>query len=447
MDKSNLRKMPKMDGPTGLNVLRQMLQERSILAGLTGMHAHLGNVFQITLPSFNPVVLTGPEANRHVLVTNKDDFLWRNEADPVTRLLGHGLLVEDGKAHDALRELVEPVLQRKNVTRFVESMWRGTHRLTQRWEDGGTVDMLVEMRKVALVILMENLFAVDIAPDLPQLWKPILRAIAFISPGPWLIWPDIPRTGYAKPLKLLDDYLFNIIRSRRIRVEAGLDEFGDESDLLTQLVANPMLTDELIRDQMLTLLIAGHDTSTALLAWVFYLLGSHPEALAKAEAEARTMLSGSPPGSEVLNQLKYIDMVIKETLRLYPPIHAGNRRTTQDMEINGCTIAEDSRVMVSIYLSHRDPQHWRDPNNFLPERFDRSAYATPPSLTYIPFGGGPRNCVGAAFSQIEAKVVLGQILSEFDLSLLPVKVHPHMGATLEPRPGVWMKVRRRSEAR
>lgn len=436
--------LPTLSGLPGLAVLRAMGRDFSLLNGLAAMRRHLGNAFQITLPGFKPIVFVGPESNRHILVGGRDDFLWRTESDPVTKLLRHGLLVEDGESHDCLRRVMEPTLQRGEVNGHIGGFWSCTGAVTDGWADGATVDMLVEMRKVALLILMETLFAVDFRPDLERLWQPILRSIEYISPGVWLVWPGAPRPGYAKDLAELDAYLYRIIRERR----AALAEGGPAgSDLLSVLVAHgqkePAMDDDLIRDQLLTMLIAGHDTSTALLAWALYLLGAHPEALAQATAEARSGLSEAPPTPEALKELTFLDTVIKETLRLYPPIHVGNRRAAGDVEVEGYPVPKDNRVMYSIYLSQRDPVHWENPDEFCPARFDRSQRGSaPPAFAYVPFGGGPRNCIGATFAQVEAKAVLGKILREFDLELLPGRVHAHMGATLEPRPGVQMRVRR-----
>ncbi|MDP2990136.1 MAG: cytochrome P450, partial [Kiritimatiellota bacterium] len=242
---------------TGRAALRALLKEKSPLGPLKVMAKHVGRFFQIPIPGFRPYVVFGPEAVRKVLITERDKVLWRN-TDPVTDLLDRGVLVVDGEEHDKYRALMEPPLQPACLDGYTQMMIAQTDRVTSQWQDGETVDMLVESRKVALLIIMQTLFSRDIWDDLPRLWNPIAKAIEYISPGAWIIWRNIPRFGFRKPLKVLDDYLFGIIEDRR-------KEKGKNNDLLQHLM-DAGLTDKVIRDQMLTMMIAGHDTSTALLA-------------------------------------------------------------------------------------------------------------------------------------------------------------------------------------
>ena len=427
------RDLPFADGQTGLRVLRALRQERSPLAALRVMQQEVGDVFRITLPVFSPVVFVGPANNREILVSGRDKLLWRTESDPVTRLLRHGVLVEDGASHDHLRGVMEPALHRREVVRHVETFWQLTDIITANWGERGRADMLVEMRKLALLILVNTLFGVDFQPDLARLWQPILSVIRYISPGLWILWPKVPRLGYKRDLAAMDAYLYDLITRRQ----------GGGDDLLARLAAAPGFDPHLIRDQLLTMLIAGHDTSTALLAWVLLLLGQHPAVMAQVRAEVDAVLGSRPPTVDDLDHLPLLDQVIKETLRLYPPIHIGNRQAHGDITVGNHAIPDGTRVMMSIYLSHRHPDHWAKPDEFHPERFAHNHKEKVPPLTYIPFGGGPRNCIGASFAQIEAKVVLARLLQTMELTLEKRPVHAHMGATLEPHPGVWMQVQRR----
>ncbi len=425
-----MSEIPLPDNQVSLRALRGLLAQRSVLTALEVFHAELGDVFGIPLPGFNPVMMVGPEANRFVLVEGRSDLRWRAEQDPVTRLLGHGVLVEDGDTHDQLRHQLNPALHKRMLGSYVDQMWQCTDTITKDW-GASPVDMLAEMRKVALLILTKTLFSVDFEPELRRLWDAILRTLAYISPGPWLIWPGIPRVGYQRALKAVDQYLYAIIRLRR-------DMPGE--DMLGSLIASGM-PDNLIRDQLLTMLIAGHDTSTALLSWALYALSSRPDIQAKAQAEIDATLGENPPDYAGIGQLPYLEQVINETLRMYPPIHLGSRIAARDLEFKDYRIAAGRRVLYSIYLVHRDPRYWRNPGEFMPERFAPEQTRQP--YTFLPFGGGARNCIGMAFAQVEAKVVLARILQQYDLALTNPRVGLRMGATLEPHPGVQVKVQKR----
>lgn len=409
---------------TGRAALQSLLRERSPLGPLAVMAKQFGRFFQIPLPGFHPFVVFGPESNRKVLVTQRNKVLWRN-TDPVTDLLRRGVLVVDGEEHDHYRKLMEPALQPSQLAGYTQIMIKQTDRVTSTWREGEIVDMLVESRKIALLIIMQTLFGKDVWEDLPQIWTPILKAIKFISPGAWIVWRHMPRFGFGKNLKVLDDYLFGMIEERKKAKESHQD--------LLQHLMDAGLSHGLIRDQMITMLIAGHDTSTALLAWTFALLGQHPDIYARVLKEVDT-LEKSP----------LLDQVIKESLRLYPPIHIGNRQVAEEMDFLEGTVPSGERMFYSIYLTHRDPNIWKQPDEFCPERFAHGR-KTPP-FSYVPFGAGPRSCIGAAFGQAEARLVIAQLLRSYRFEFTNHKIHAHMGATLEPRPGVKMKVGRRNSA-
>jgi cytochrome P450 len=177
------RPLPVADSRTGLEILKGLARERSLLTALILMHRHVGRAFRITLPRFQPAVFVGPEANREILVADRMKFRWRPEGDPVTRLLRRGVLVVDGEEHDRIRQLMEPALQRPRVLEHIPAFWRFTDQITDGWRDGETRDMLVEMRRLALMILMGAVFEVDFAPDMERMWRSILLLLEYISPG------------------------------------------------------------------------------------------------------------------------------------------------------------------------------------------------------------------------------------------------------------------------
>lgn len=423
---------------TGRAALQAMRREGSLVAALQTFHQATDNLFQINLPRFHPIMAVGPEANHFILAQSRHHFLWRPEGDPVAKLLGHGVLVTDGDWHDQLRQQLNPALHKQQLGDYVEKMWRNCDRVTVNWSRG-VLDMLPEMRKVALLILLDTLFGVDFGPDMARLWPAVLRLLRYISPGLWLLWPGMPRPGYAHAIQQMDDYLYALIDQQR----AGIVPAGA---LLEKMLQTDWMNRQLIRDQLLTMLIAGHDTSTALLAWALYLLGKHPAALAQAQAEVDEICGTAPPTYKQAGRLHYLERVIKETLRLYPPIHLGMRRATGDLVHQGYRIPAGSRVLYSIYLTQRDPHHWPNATTFDPDRFLPGREPDRPTYSYVPFGGGPRNCIGAAYAQLEAKIVLARLLQQFHFQLTDKAVHPHLGATLEPRPGVIAHVTPRTES-
>jgi cytochrome P450 len=238
----------------------------------------------------------------------------------------------------------------------------------------------------------------------------------------------------------MDEYLYRIIRERRALMEGDRSGQAESYDLITLLIKADM-QDDLIRDQLLTMLIAGHDTGTALLAWTLYLLGTHASAMRRALEEVDTVLSAEPPTPQGVSRLEYLGRVIKESLRLYPPIHLGSRLAAADLDYQGYCIPAGERVIYSIYLTQRHQAHWPEPHRFDPDRYISGVRQVP--YAWLGFGGGPRNCIGAGFGLMEAKVVLARLLQRYSLTCVEPHVHPHMGATLEPRPGVRMRVQRR----
>lgn len=410
-----------------------MRRTRNVLSALEVFHRELGDLFRIDLPGFQPVMMAGPEAARFVLVEAKDDLRWRNPTDPVARLLRHGVLVVDGDEHDELRALMQDALHRKMLMGYANAMIACTDQVTGSW-GSKPLDLLVEMRKVALLILTRTLFGYDLSGELAAVWGPVLKSIGYISPGLWMIWPGAPRPGYDKPLAEMDAFLYRMIDLAR-------QPNADHETLLGHLVSAG-LDDGTIRDQLLTMLIAGHDTSTALLSWSLALLGQHPDMLMRVQAEVDTVCGTDRPTFDHAMRLTTLKAVTDEALRLYPPIHLGSRLAAVDIPYQGAVIPAGTRVIYSIYLTQRDPKYWPDADQFQPDRWLDGFKPTP--YTFLPFGGGKRNCIGALYGDVETRLVLARLLQQFQLHPVGGSVRPSMGATLEPRPGVWIQVERRT---
>jgi cytochrome P450 len=424
--------VPKPDQATANHALRLMLRERSIMSALVAFHRGTGDVFRLSLPGFSPIIVAGPDANRFVLVTAKDQFAWRCEGDPVAQLLGHGMLVEDGTIHDDARALANPLLHKRAIGGYIATMSELTDRAIAEWEDDSTLDMAVEMRKITLNIVMKTLFQVDFAPEIARLWKPLLRLLRFISPGWWMLVPGFPQPGVARARALFDAYLYRIISARR--------EMPQGEDLLGVLVSTPGLSDKQVRDQVMTMIVAGHDTIAALLSWAVYVLSQRSHVQAQAHDEVLAVLGSSPPDMTTLGRLTYLGCVIDETLRLYPPAHLGNRRVVETTEFDGYTFEAGERLGYSIYLSHRHPDVWENVDEFKPERFLHGHEA----FAFVPFGGGERTCIGMNYALYEAKVVLARLLQQVELLPVAGEVRQSMMVTLQPKTrggGAFVRVR------
>jgi cytochrome P450 len=415
----------------GLRVLRPLLRALphgfgGLLPVLELLRQELGEVFRLDLPGFRAVVVAGPEAIRQVLTGPPDVYRWRPEADPVARLMGRGVLVTDGAEHERLRRILEPANRRSYLEDRCRELWRLVDRLVDGWQSGCCRDMLVEMRRITLTAFAHVYFSHDPGPELAELWEPVLSAVSYIGPGPWLV------LGAAEPppgAAHLRSYLTALIRRRR-------QASDPPDDLLTQVV-RAVPDDGLAADQLLTMLIAGHDTCTAALSWSLYLLGLHPRWLNLVKAEVRETLGREPPEPGNIDGLVWLDRVVREALRLYPPIHVGMRLAGSTVTLQGYRIPAGTRIMLSYYLVHRHGNWWPEPLAFRPERW---AHFQARPFTYLPFGGGHRGCIGATFAWLQTRLVLARLLQRWDLRLTQERVRAHMGATLEPRPGVLMEV-------
>lgn len=435
-DKNSPQKPPRPSGQIGLKALRGILKRKSIIGALEVLHAEMGDVFRLPMPGFNPIMLVGAEANRLIANDWKHDLLWRMPNEPITILLHEGVLVTDREQHDTIRApMVKPIMHRNMLQNYLEAMGASADSIMHTWQPHTNYDMLPEMRKIALLVLTSTLFDTDFSPDMERLWAGVIRAVRYISPNIWVLSRKFSYMGYNRELKKVDAYLYDLIAQKRAKESQGTDLIGTLIDMGWD--------DQLIRDQLVTMLIAGHDTSTASLAWTVYFLGKYPHIQEKVYAEIISVLGDSPPRHDQLSSLPYLSAVIDESLRLYPPIHLGSRFATKDLIYKGYKIKKGERILYSIYLSHRDPAYWKNPNDFIPERFLGDEKPKKSDYHYLPFGKGSRNCIGLAFADVEVKVVLARLLGAYRFELVKDDVRPFMGATLEPAPHVLMRVHKR----
>ena len=358
--------------------------------------------------------------------------------------LGDGLVTLEGTPHRRHRRLVQPVMHTRSIAAQAETMATLTEARVASWADGSTVDVLAEMQDLTLRIVCAALFHVETDEETERLvaavhafaasLNVVLRR-AFPIPG-WL--PTSGNRLRRRTVSAVDALAHDLIRRRRR---------SPGEDLLSLLVlatdgdGGPALSDVEVRDELMTMFFAGHETSAAALSWALYLLAQHPSIVDELRAEVAAL--GVPRvGLPELARLPLLGQVVSETLRLYPPAWVFDRSPLADMTVGGFRIPRGANVLLSPWVVHRDPRVWADPDEFRPERF---ADATPPPRhAYLPFGDGPRMCVGNRFAEAEIRIVLATLLPRVDLSLVDGQtVRPEGDATLRPRGGLKMVVRRR----
>jgi cytochrome P450 len=435
-------------GPTGFSAKRTYGIVHNPLPILLGCYERYGPVFTTRLFHGKQVWMLGPEANQYVLVTHPENFHWRegNFGDLIP-LLGDGLLTIDGDYHDRARRIMMPAFHREQIEAATEAMVREAEGATASWVDGDVVDVYDWMRRLAMRIAMRALLGLD--PDDAGHGAAAAhhfeRALAYYgtdAPARVLRGPGTPWRRMVRSRAVLDEIVYGEIARRRAEPDP------ERRDVLSLLITardedGSRLTDKEIRDQTMTLMFAGHDTSTSTLSFQMYELARNPEARQKLQAELDAVLGGEPPAAGALHRdLPYLEMVVDETLRLYPPAWIGPRRAARSFEFAGHEVPRGAYVNYCSWASHRLPHVFEDPNSFIPERFERERKTALPRGAYVPFGGGTRICIGKRFGQTEVKLVSAMLNQRFQLDLLPGhEMTVRQMPTLGPKGGLPMRVR------
>ncbi len=407
-----------------------------------------GEVVRIDLLGIKGAALHGADANRMILVDNASNFLVEPLIDKVHArwIVGNGLLFIDDPAHKQQRRLMMPAFHRKRIEAYSETMREATTQTLDEWRPGTTLDISKQMHRLALIIAGRTLFSMDLAGSAHELGDAVATLVKVISNplniGLAQLPFDVGGVGdgatIRRALRRIDTILTRIIKEHERR-------HADTGDVVSMLVEardeeGGRLTTEQIRDQLLTLFVAGHETSANALTWAFYLLAQHPEVTRKLLAELERELHGEPPAPADLERLPYLEQVVKEVLRLYPPAPSANRIVKETFEWKGYTISAGELVSYVPFVSHRMPNQFPAPEQFRPERFDPAARPQPPQYAYIPFAAGPRSCIGAAFATMEIKLVLAMTLQRFRLDLVPGQyIEATVRTTVQPKGAVLMR--------
>jgi cytochrome P450 len=444
-------------GPGSAHAGRRLLGflafRRDPLGFLTRMAQEHGDVAHFRLGPQRVFALNHPDLVRDALVTRQDYFHKGRALQRSKRLLGEGLLTSEGEHHRRQRRLAQPAFHKKRVESYGAVMAATAARHAARWQDGQEVDISGEMMRLTLAIVGKTLFNADVegeADDVGAAMHQVMEMFQLLL---------LPYSEYLEKLPLphnrrflrardrLDSVIYRIIEERR---RTG----ADAGDLLSMLLLatdeegdRTGMTDRQLRDELLTLFLAGHETTANALAWTWYLLAQHPEVETKLHAELDSVLGGGErlPTAEDLPALRYTEMVLAESMRLYPPAWTVGRLAVRDYPVGEYVIPEGSLVLVSQYVLHRDPRFWPDPSRFDPERFTPEAKELRPQYAYFPFGAGARRCIGEGFAWMEGALLIATIARRWRMRLVPDHpVVPLPRITLRPRHGIRVTLEERS---
>jgi cytochrome P450 len=366
-------------------------------------------------------------------------------------LLGKGLLTSEGGFWLRQRRLVQPAFQRSRIAAYGDVMVSYTQRMLSGWKDGETRDLHAEMMRLTLEIVAKTLFDADVANDAGDVGDALETSLFHFSAQfksliklPMFI-PTPGNLRLKQAVKRLDTIIYRFIEQRRASGQ-------DRGDLLSMLLHardegdGGQMTDKQLRDEMMTLFLAGHETTAITLAWTFYLLAGHPEVENRLLEELRIVLGGRPPTVADLPRLRYTEWIVMESMRLYPPAYMIGREPIQTVRIGEYDVPSGTTVFMSQWVTHRDPRFFDDPDKFLPERWSSERSKEVPKYAYFPFGGGPRICVGSNFAMMEACLILAAVAQLWHFNLTPGHpVTPLPLMTLRPACGIKGTLTRRRE--
>jgi cytochrome P450 len=424
--------------------------QRNPLRFLEGVARH-GDVARFRLGPVFVYLVNDPDLIRSVLVTRADAYHKGRALERARRLLGQGLLTSEGALHLRQRRLMQPAFHRERIAGYGETMVRYAGRAADRWKAGETIDVHKEMVALTLAIVGKTLFDADVEEEADEIGKALTEALELfqrllmVPYGEFLEKLPIPSTlRFRSVRRRLDATIARLIAERRRNPR-------DRKDLLALLLLaqdtegdGGGMTDTQLRDEAMTIFLAGHETTANAMAWTWHLLSQNPEAEGRLHGELDRVLEGRAPGVADLPRLRYTEMVLSESMRLFPPAWILGRRAIVDHELGGYRIPAGSIVLLSQWITHRDARYFPDPVRFDPERFTAEAQAARPRFSYFPFGGGPRVCIGEGFAWMEGVLVLATIARRW--RFLPVDgipVTPAAMITLRPKSGLPMRIEAR----
>ena len=410
---------------------------------------HYGDVVRTRFLYVHAYFLYNPRDIEAILTTNARSY---RKAQSLRspffhRLVGNGLVTSEGDFWRRQRRLAQPAFHRQRISSYGDIMVQYAQRTIDTWKDGEQRDVSRDMTRLTLEIVVKTLFNSDVSRDadhVGQILTSLVKPFASQATLKWILDNRLPTPGhrrYFNAVSEIDRIVFRIIAERRA---SG----SDEGDLLSMLLEaqdedGSQMNDQQLRDEVMTLFLAGHETTALALSWSWYLLASHPESEKRFHAELDEVLGGRTPTVSDLPGLQYTETIAKEAMRLYPPAYAVGREAIEDTELGGFHVPKGTQVFAFQWVTHRDPRFFDEPNEFKPERWANGNSDELPKYAYFPFGGGPRQCIGNYFAMMEIVLLLATIGQRFRFSLTDEKVEVLPVLSLRPKNGIKVLVQER----
>jgi cytochrome P450 len=437
-------------GPKGHPILGVMSEFNRDTLGFITRCRDYGDIVRMRFFYVTAYFLYHPDDIEYVVATNPKNFLkaMSLRSNFFQRLVGNGLLTSEGEVWKRQRRLAQPAFHRQRINAYADVMVDYAQRMIASWKAGEVRDIHQEMMVLTLEIVVRTLFNADVSQDTDKVGRALSEIVKPFSAQATIRWildnrlPTPTHRRFYKAAQNLDDIVYRIIADRRA---SGIDQ----GDLLSMLLAahdedGSQMTDKQLRDEVMTIFLAGHETTALTLCWTWYLLARNPLVEQKFQAELDDVLGGRLPELADLPRLKYTDMIVRESMRLYPPAYGLGREAIEECEIGGFRVPRKTQVFMFQWATQRDPRFFPEPNEFHPERWTEEFSNSLPKYAYFPFGGGPRFCIGNNFALMEIVLVLATIGQRFKLPLVPdhpVSILPAM--SLRPKDGIHVTVEKR----
>ena len=445
----------KVPGPNLVEVFCLIIAKRgNPIAMLRSLAERYGDIVHFRLGRRKIYLLSHPDFIRDVLVSNYKLFNKGLGLEQSKKILGEGLLTSEGKVHRRQRRMLQPAFHRKRILAYADLMVDFAASTSAAWKGRTEVDLNTEMMRLTLEIVTKALFGADLERAASSIEHEVdLYLNSFsrnITPYERLLAKlPLERNKRIEQARLnIEKTIYQMIENRRRERRGGEDLLGMMLDLQDHEGDGSRLSSKEIRDQVMTMFIAGHETTSNALTWAFYALSQHPEIEQRVLEEIERVLNGRFPSADDLNHLEYTGAVLDETMRMFPPVWLITRRNIEDYHLDVYSIPKGSLIFLSQYVTHWDKRFFPEPEKFIPERFLGENLSSRPKLAYFPFGAGPRTCIGDGFARMEGILLLACILKDWHLRLAPghkVEINPQI--TLRPKHGMRMRIfpRKRAE--